>query len=90
MKIQIRRLGKILEAKRIQIELTPEAEAEIARRGYDPAFGARPLKRVIQRDIQNALAMELLTGKIREGDTILVELHGEEFVFTPAPRVKED
>jgi ATP-dependent Clp protease ATP-binding subunit ClpB len=81
--IQIRRLSELLLAKRIGLVLTAKAEEELARRGYDPDFGARPLKRVIQREIQNALAMKLLTGEIREGDTVSVDGGEEGFTFTP-------
>jgi ATP-dependent Clp protease ATP-binding subunit ClpB len=81
--IQVKRLRKLLADKRIRLTLTEEAERELARRGYDPDYGARPLKRVIQRDIQNALAMKLLTGEVREGDAVRVDVEGDEFTFTP-------
>ncbi len=82
--IQVARLAALLETKRIHLLLAPKAEEELARRGYDPAFGARPLKRVIQKEIQNALAMRLLTGEVREGDTVHVDIGDEGFVFTPS------
>ena len=58
--------------------MTPEAKAVLAERGYDPVFGARPLKRTIQRMIENPLAVEVLAGRFREGDTIVVEPDGGE------------
>ena len=53
--------------------MTPGAKAVLAERGYDPVFGARPLKRTIQRMIENPLAVEVLAGRFHEGDTIVVE-----------------
>ena len=85
MKIQLARLGELLAARRIDLWVAPKAEREIAQRGYDPAYGARPLKRVIQREIQNALAMKLLSGEVREGDSVLVDFDDEVFVFTATP-----
>ena len=64
--------------KRIALVVTPEAEELIAREGFDPTFGARPLKRVIQREIGDRLAIALLEGRYGEGDTITVEaLNGQ-------------
>ena len=67
--------------------MTPEARALLAERGYDPVSGARPLKRTIQRMIENPLAVDVLAGRFSEGDTILVEPDGETLRFrkeTPA------
>jgi len=58
--------------------VTPEAKALLAERGYDPVFGARPLKRTIQRMIENPLAVEVLAGRFHEGDTVVVEPSGGE------------
>jgi len=63
------------------LEVTDRAIDAIADEGFDPAFGARPLKRVIQRRIQNALATELLRGEIPEGSTIEVDYQNEDFLF---------
>ena len=71
--IQLERLRKRLAERRITLQLTPAALDLIANEGYDPVFGARPLKRVIQRRIQDPLAMAVLDGKFREGDTVLVD-----------------
>ena len=70
--LQLARLEKLLADRKLKIELTPQAREIIATEGYDPAFGARPLKRAIQRLLQNPLAMAVLEGKFVEGDTILV------------------
>ena len=70
--LQLKRLEGLLADRKIAIELTPEAKSVLAEEGYDPAFGARPLKRAIQRLIQNPLALAVLEGKFKEGDKILV------------------
>ena len=69
--IQMRLVGRYLEAQRITLQLTPAAKAFLSNEGYDPSFGARPLKRAIQRYVQDALARDILEGKFREGDTIM-------------------
>jgi len=61
--------------------VSDEAKAELAKQGYDPQLGARPVKRVIQQKIQNALAMKLLEGQFKEGDTIKVNQHEGHFTF---------
>jgi ATP-dependent Clp protease ATP-binding subunit ClpA len=66
---------------KLQLEVTHEAKAELAERGYDSVFGARPLKRTIQRMIENPLAVEVLAGRFAEGDTIVVEPDGETLRF---------
>ena len=76
--LQLARLARQLEERRITLRVTPEARDLLAREGYDPAFGARPLKRVIQRRLQNAIAMDLLEGTYGEGDTIEVGVDGQE------------
>jgi ATPases with chaperone activity, ATP-binding subunit len=70
--IQISRLTKRLAQQNIALELTDAAKALLAREGYDPVYGARPLKRVIQRDLLNPLSIDILEGKFREGQTIKV------------------
>jgi ATP-dependent Clp protease ATP-binding subunit ClpB len=71
--IQLHELGRRLGARRLTLEVTDAARAWLARRGYDPVFGARPLKRLIQRQIGDRLAMALLEGRYREGDTVVVD-----------------
>ena len=79
--IQLKDLRKRLAERKLQLEVTPEAKAVLAERGYDPVFGARPLKRTIQRMIENPLAVEVLAGRFVEGDTIVVEPDGETLRF---------
>ncbi len=86
--IQLKRVQRLLEDRRITLSLSDEARKLLAERGYDPAYGARPLKRVIQRDLQDPLAMQILEGNIREGDHVTVdvgEVDGDEaLVFSAA------
>ena len=79
--IQIRLLAGRLAERSLGLELTVAARDLIAARAYDPAFGARPLKRLIQREIQDPLAVKLLSGEIGEGDTVLVDADGESLTF---------
>jgi ATP-dependent Clp protease ATP-binding subunit ClpB len=70
--IQMARLGKLLVDRKITLDLSPEARDWLAEKGYDPAYGARPLKRVIQKSVQDPLAELLLSGAIRDGETVPV------------------
>ena len=79
--IQLLDLQKRLAERKLTLELTDEAKAQLAERGYDPVFGARPLKRTIQRMIENPLAVEVLGGHFTEGDHIVVDVDGETFSF---------
>ncbi len=80
--IQINRMAKRLEDRKFTIELTTEAKEFLVETGYDPAFGARPLKRAIQRYIEDPLALEILEGNFSEGDHILVDKGmGNKLVF---------
>jgi ATP-dependent Clp protease ATP-binding subunit ClpB len=72
--MQVNHVRKLLEDRRITLELTDEAQILLGKKGYDPAYGARPIKRVIQQNIQNPLAMALLKGEFREGDTVLADV----------------
>jgi ATP-dependent Clp protease ATP-binding subunit ClpB len=72
VEIQLRKLERLLGDRKIRVEVSPEAKKFLAEEGYDPAFGARPLKRTIQSFIQNPLALALLEGKYGEGDRIRV------------------
>jgi len=71
--LQLGHLKKLLAERKIQIELTPRAQELLFREGYDPQFGARPLKRAIQRLIQDSLAMKLLDGDVHPGETVEVD-----------------
>jgi len=81
VEIQLTRLIKLLEEKQIQLTLTDAAKSSLAVEGYDPVFGARPLKRVIQRSLQNPLAMKILDGTIREGQSVVVDVKDGEIIF---------
>jgi ATP-dependent Clp protease ATP-binding subunit ClpB len=82
--LQVAHLRRLLAEKKINLEITPEAEALFGELGYDPVYGARPLKRVIQSRLQNHIAMELLEGRFQEGDTIKVGTSGGGLSFTKA------
>ena len=71
--IEVEKLIKRLNARKFDIEITDKAKTILADEGYDPAFGARPLKRTVQNLIQNPLAKEILKGNFIEGDTILID-----------------
>ena len=74
VEIQLRGLvARLAESRRLTLEVTPAAREWLARRGYDPAFGARPLKRLIQREISDPLALALLEGRYSDGDTVTVD-----------------
>jgi ATP-dependent Clp protease ATP-binding subunit ClpB len=79
--IQVKRLVRQAEKAGIMLECTDAALEEIARLGYDPVYGARPLKRVIQQQLQNELARELLSGKFPEGTTVRVDFVQDGFTF---------
>ena len=79
--LQIQRLKDQLLANRIELEVTQPAVDAIAQEGYDPTFGARPLKRVIQRNIQNPLAMEILKRNFCDGSRVKVDYRQDEFTF---------
>jgi ATP-dependent Clp protease ATP-binding subunit ClpB len=70
VQLQLRQLGKILAQKELELEVAPKAVEELAREGYDPVYGARPLKRLIQKKIQDRLALMLLNGQVRPGDRL--------------------
>ena len=80
--LQLEELGKRLTENGLQLEVSEDAMDEVASVGYDPTFGARPLKRVIQREIQNPLAKALLTDDYPDGATVHVDYDGTRFVFS--------
>jgi ATP-dependent Clp protease ATP-binding subunit ClpB len=83
--IQMQRLDKLLADRKIKVELSDEARVWLANRGYDPAYGARPLKRVIQKSVQDPLAEAILDGRIKDGDTVRVGVKGGELTFNGVP-----
>jgi ATP-dependent Clp protease ATP-binding subunit ClpB len=70
--IQLERLAKLLTDRKIKVVLDKAAHEWLADKGYDPAYGARPLKRVIQKSLQDQLAEEILAGNVADGDTVEV------------------
>ncbi len=80
--IQIQRLGKRLAERNIELVLSDSARSFIAEKGYEPAYGARPLKRAIQKYIENPLSMEILEGKIHDGARVRAEAKRDQIVFT--------
>ena len=83
--LQLGRLKKQLEEQGYQLEVSDAAKEVLAEEGFDPIYGARPLKRVIQRRLQNALANEILAGNFPEGCKIHVDAQRDGFVFTTEP-----
>ena len=79
--IQIARLQKLLADRKITIELDDKARTWLANRGYDPAYGARPLKRVIQRHVQDPLAEQILAGRVKDGDTVRLSVRDGDLVL---------
>jgi len=83
VEIQAKKLEKRLLERRVSLKITEKAKEFLAKEGFDPAYGARPLKRVIQREIQDKLAMKILEGKFKEGDTVNIDMDNRkgELVF---------
>ncbi|MER3485395.1 MAG: type VI secretion system ATPase TssH, partial [Chloroflexota bacterium] len=79
--IQLRSLRARLADRKISLELTPAAKEYLAREGFDPVYGARPLRRVIQREIVQPLAMRLLQGEFHDGDTIVIDVRDGRLLF---------
>jgi ATP-dependent Clp protease ATP-binding subunit ClpB len=88
VELQLARLRKRLEERKIDLELTPAAKELLAEAGWDPTYGARPLKRALQRLVENPLAIALLEGGFTEGDTILVDAKDGDVVFERASAVE--
>ncbi|MFG2338902.1 ATP-dependent chaperone ClpB [Streptomyces yangpuensis] len=82
--LQIRRLAGRLADRRLTLDVTPEALAWVADKGNDPAYGARPLRRLIQTAIGDRLAKEILSGEVRDGDTVRVDVAGEDLLVGKA------
>jgi ATP-dependent Clp protease ATP-binding subunit ClpB len=79
--IQMGRLRKLLSERKISVEISDEARALLAERGYDPTYGARPLKRAIQKLIQDPMAEEILSGRIKDGDAVKIDVDKGAFTF---------
>ena len=78
----VREVEQRLAERNIKIEIGPEAKDWLVKRGYDPVYGARPLRRAIQRYVENPLSTKILKGESKEGDTIAIGVEGEELSFT--------
>ena len=81
VEIQVQLLAKRLAARKLDLELTEKAGAYLAEKGYEPSFGARPLKRLIQREVQDPIAVKLLSGELKEGDRVIVDHNGDGLTF---------
>jgi ATP-dependent Clp protease ATP-binding subunit ClpB len=82
VEIQLERLRKRLAERKIEIELTGKALDYLAEHGYDPSFGARPLKRLIQRELETALGRKLLVGEVRDGSRVKVDAGARGLTFS--------
>jgi ATP-dependent Clp protease ATP-binding subunit ClpB len=79
--IQMKRLAKLLTDRKITLDLDDDAKTWLGTKGYDPAYGARPLKRVIQKFVQDPLAEQILEGKLHDGETVKVSVHDGNLTF---------
>jgi ATP-dependent Clp protease ATP-binding subunit ClpB len=86
--IQLRRVTNLLGERGFTLEVSEAAREYLAETGYDPDFGARPLKRAIQRELQDPLALRILSGDFHEGDLIRVDHGPEGLTFTPVPQAE--
>ena len=83
VEIQLKRLQKLLDDRKITLDLDEAARHWLAEKGYDPVYGARPLKRVIQREVQDPLADKILAGEIPDGSTVKVTGGTDKLLFLP-------
>jgi ATP-dependent Clp protease ATP-binding subunit ClpB len=88
VEIQANRLRERLEEKGIILEMTKQVQRHLAQVGYDPVYGARPLKRTIQRELETPIAKEILRGTILEGDHVVAEMEGDRIDFRTKTRGK--
>jgi ATP-dependent Clp protease ATP-binding subunit ClpB len=79
--IQLERVRRLLIERGLKLEVSEAAKGFLAREGWDPTYGARPLKRAIQRTLQDPLALRLLQGEFAEGETVRVDFDGEALTF---------
>lgn len=79
--VQLQAVAERLKAKRIQLDVDPSGKALIAKKGFDPIYGARPLKRVIQSELLNPLSKEIISGQIKSGDTVRVQADGGRLII---------
>ena len=89
VEIQLERLEKLLDERKITLDLDAEARDWLAGKGYDPAYGARPLKRVIQKELQDPLAEKILLGDIRDGSRVKITAGSDRLNFRAKPFMAE-
>ncbi|MNT66706.1 Chaperone protein ClpB [compost metagenome] len=87
--IQLKRLVALLAERKITIDLRPDAREWLADKGYDPVYGARPLKRVIQKFVQDPMAEQILSGAIPDGSTVTVSAGSDRLLFSTERTVSE-
>lgn len=85
VKLQVARLEKRLSERKISLKISEAAIDFIAELGYDPVYGARPLKRTIQRELETQIAKSILRGQFNDGDTIFVDVENERLAFKRLP-----
>ena len=88
--IQMKRLLSLLAERKIIIDLAPDARAWLADKGYDPVYGARPLKRVIQKYLQDPLAEQILSGQVLDGSEVTIEAGSDRLLITPKGAVSPE
>ncbi|MEB3181793.1 MAG: AAA family ATPase, partial [Nostocaceae cyanobacterium] len=88
IRIQLKRVQNLLADQKIMLEITPEAQEYLVEIGYDPVYGARPIKRALQREVENPIATKLLEGTFVTGDTIVIDCDEHELTFTKKPVMK--
>ena len=88
--IQVQELNKMLAEKEIKLDISDYAIEYLSKKGYDPQYGARPIKRLVQREILNGLSKELLEGKVKKGDEILIDSFNENIVFRKNETKKQE
>jgi ATP-dependent Clp protease ATP-binding subunit ClpB len=81
VEIQLGHVARRIEARQLTLHVTEEAKRWLAETGYDPVYGARPLKRVVQREIESVLARKLLAGEIKDGSAIQIDVQDGELVI---------
>jgi ATP-dependent Clp protease ATP-binding subunit ClpC len=81
--LMVRDLEKRLAERQLTVEITDKAKTWLAEKGYDPVYGARPLRRALEKYVENPLAVKVLAGDFKAGDTILVDAGAEGLTFTP-------
>jgi ATP-dependent Clp protease ATP-binding subunit ClpB len=83
--IQVGRLQKLLDERKLKLELDSTARTWLANKGYDPTYGARPLRRVIQKQVQDPLAAQILAGKVKDGQVVKITVRDGALVVNGEP-----